>query len=63
MVVLDSEDIDRLRSMAPREAYEDLKTSVYRAGAISSEDFQAVFDQLVEAGVLTWDQIEEFERH
>jgi len=37
VVVLDSESIDRLRSMTPREA--------------------------VEAGVLTWDQIEEYERY
>jgi hypothetical protein len=48
--------------MTPREAYLDLKTAVYRGGAVSSEDFQTAFEQLVDAGILSWDQIEAFER-
>lgn len=62
MALLDFESVERLRRMTPREAYLDLKSTVYRGGAVSSEDFQTAFEQLVDAGVLTWDQIEAFER-
>ncbi len=62
MALLDSESIERLREMSPHKAYMDLKSTVYRGGAVSSEDFQSAFEQLVDAGILTWDQIDEFER-
>ncbi len=63
MAFLDIESIDRLRLLAPREAYEEVRQAIYRSGTVSSDDFLEAFDQLVEVGVLTWDQIEEFERH
>lgn len=62
MALLDAESIERLRGMSPREAFMDLKTAIYRGGAVSSEDFQSAFEQLVSAGILTWDEIESFER-
>ena len=62
MATLDPESVERLRGMSPRDAYLEVKTSIYRSGVSASEDFQAAFEQLVVAGVLSWDQIEEFER-
>lgn len=62
MARLDAESVERLRAKNPKDAFRQVKDSVYRAGAISSEDFLNAFEQLVEEGILTWDQIEEFER-
>ena len=62
MTVLDVDSVERLREMTPREAYNDVKQTVFRAGGVTSDDFQSAFDQLIEAGILTWEQIEEFER-
>lgn len=62
MARLDSESVERLRRMTPREAYMDLKNTLYRAGAVSSDDFQDAFQQMIDAGILTWEQIEELER-
>jgi hypothetical protein len=59
---LDPESVERLRIMSPRDAYWEVKSSIYRSGVSASEDFQAAFEQLVAAGVLSWDQIEDFER-
>jgi hypothetical protein len=59
---MDPKTIELLRSMTPRQAYETVRDSVLRSpwGA-SSEDMQAAMTQAVDAGVLTWDQIEAFE--
>ncbi|HXI02274.1 MAG TPA: hypothetical protein VNI57_03775 [Candidatus Saccharimonadales bacterium] len=62
MAVLDAESVERLRTKSPKDAYRQVKDSIYKAGAISSEDFLDAFEQLVDAGILSWDQIEEFER-
>jgi hypothetical protein len=58
--ILDPDTLDRLRSLPPREAYTEAKDAVYRSGAVSSDDFLDVYEQLVDDGILTWDQIEEF---
>ena len=60
--ILDPDTVERLRRLGPRKAYEEAKDAVYRSGAVSSDDFLDVYEQLVEQGVLTWDQIEEFDR-
>jgi hypothetical protein len=60
--VLDPETLDRLRTMPPRQAYETARQSVYGAGAVSSEDFLDVFEQMVDEGILSWEQVGEFER-
>lgn len=60
--ILDPDAVERFRRLAPRDAYEEAKNAVYRSGAVSSDDFLDVYEQLVEHGVLTWDQIEEFDR-
>jgi len=59
---LDSETIERLRQFSPRQAYLEVKSAIYAGGASSSEDFVEAFDQLVEAGVLSWEEIEELEK-
>jgi len=60
-VQLAPETIDRLRSMKPEKALEAAKNALYATGAAGSEDFQDVFRQLVEEGVLSWDQIQDLD--
>lgn len=60
--VVDPETLERLRTMTPRQAYQTARDAVYRSGAVSSEDFLDVYDQLVDEGILTWEQVETFER-
>jgi hypothetical protein len=62
VVLFDQKALDRFRLLTPKEAFWEVKSSIYRTGAAASEDFQDAFDELVDAGVLSWDQIEEFER-
>ena len=62
MIVFDRESIERWRGMEPGAAYEEVRRAVYRSGATSSEDFLAVFEDLVERGLFTWEGIEAFER-
>jgi hypothetical protein len=38
-----------------------VKSSVYRTGGATSEDFLDAYEELVEAGILSWEQIEEYE--
>jgi hypothetical protein len=59
---LDQETIERYRSLSARDAFEQAKSTAYRAGAVGSDDFLDLFEQLVDEGILTWDQVEEFNR-
>ncbi|MBI3450790.1 MAG: hypothetical protein HY049_17985 [Acidobacteria bacterium] len=61
MALLDSETLERLKSLAPGEALWEVKSAIYRCGTASSEDFEEAFEQMVEAGVLTWDEIDRLE--
>ncbi len=61
-VVLDRETVEKFRRLSPREAFEEAKNAVYRSGANSSDDFLEMYEALVEQGVLSWDQIEAFDR-
>lgn len=61
MAIFDPETVDRLRQGDPRQAFLEVKEAVYRAGSASSEDFLEAYTQLVDAGILSWEQIEEFE--
>lgn len=59
---MDPETIELLRTLAPRKAYDTVRESVLRnPWGASSDDMQDALRQVVEAGVLTWDQIEAFE--
>lgn len=60
--VFDKETVEQYRSLSARDAFEQAKNAVYRAGAVSSDDFLDLFGQLVDEGILTWNQVEEFNR-
>ncbi|MBZ5638092.1 MAG: hypothetical protein LAO51_04955 [Acidobacteriia bacterium] len=59
--VIDPETLDRLRTMTPQQAFEAAKQAVYGSGAVSSEDFLDVYEQMVDEGILTWEQVDAFE--
>lgn len=61
MVTLHPETMERLRAMEPRAAYDTAREALLRLGSAGSEDFLDLWQQLVDEGVLTWDQVEEFE--
>ena len=61
MPMFDSETVERLRTRSPKEAYQEVKIAIYRTGESSSEAFLDAFEELVEAGILSWDQIEHYE--
>ena len=58
--ILDRETLERLRSLPPKEAFRSATDAVYRAGAVGSDDFLDVYEQMVDAGILSWEEIEEF---
>jgi hypothetical protein len=58
----DRETIERFRALAPRDAFQAVRDAVYGAGGASSDDFLDAYEQLVEQGILDWEQIAEFER-
>jgi hypothetical protein len=62
LAIFDAETVEKLRRGDPRSAYQAAKSSIYQLGGAGSEDFLEAFEQLVDAGVLTWEQIEEYER-
>ena len=59
--VFDPETLEAFRTLSPRQAYDRVKNIVYRSGARTSEDFREAYEELVEHGILTWEQLEEFE--
>lgn len=61
-VHFDDETIAKFRRMSPREAFELAKDATYRHGAVTSSDFEEVFEALVREGVLTWSEIEKYQR-
>jgi hypothetical protein len=59
---IDRQTIERFRALSPRQVMERAKDAVYRSGAVSSDDFMDLYQQLVDEGLLSWEQIEEFDR-
>jgi hypothetical protein len=60
---MDDDTLEHLRTLDPRKAYETVKHSVLRnPWGASSEDLKAAVDQMVAAGILTWDEVESFEQ-
>ena len=55
----DAEEIEALRRLSPRDAFERVKDLLYRRGDAGSHDFLDAFEELVEAGVFTPEQLEE----
>jgi len=58
--ILDRETLERLRALPPRDAFRDITDAVYSAGAVSSDDFLDVYEQMVDAGILSWEEIDRF---
>jgi hypothetical protein len=58
--VIHPDEIEVLRSLPPREAFERVKDALYRRGSVSSDEFTDAYEQLVELGILTPEQLEEF---
>lgn len=58
--VLHPDEIEALRTLPPREAFERVKDALYRGGAVRSDEFLEAYEQLVELGILTPEQLEEF---
>ncbi len=59
--LFDEKTIERFRRLGPQRAFEEAKNAVYRLGGSTSDDFLEVFQELVDRGILSWDQVEEFE--
>ena len=59
---MDEKSLQSLRRLDQREAYESIRRAVLmNPWGSSSEDMQSALEQVVEAGILTWDEIERFE--
>jgi hypothetical protein len=59
----DEETLERFRAMSPKEAFRAARTAVFGARESGSEDFIDVYEQLVEEGILSWDEVEQFDEH
>jgi hypothetical protein len=59
-VELHPDEIERLRSLPPRQAFERVKDALYRSGHVRSDEFVDAYEQLVELGILTPEQLEEY---
>ncbi len=59
---MDEKSLQSLRRLDRREAYESIRRAVLmNPWGSSSEDMQSALEQVVEAGILTWEEIERFE--
>ena len=61
-VRFDAKTLERFRTMTPHEIYREVTEAVHRVeGPKGSEDFVDALDSLVDEGILSWDQIQNFE--
>lgn len=60
-VRFDEETLERFRTMSPHEAFRAARTAVFGTREAGSEDFLDIYEQLVEEGILSWDQVEQFD--
>ena len=61
-IKFDPETLERFRTLTPGEIYTEVTEAVHRApGSAGSEDFLDALEILVDEGILSWDQIENFE--
>ena len=59
---IDDKSLEDLRNLGPRKAYEAVRRAVLQnPWGASSEDLEAALEQVVAAGILTWDDVERFE--
>jgi hypothetical protein len=57
----DVKTLEELRALGPRKAYDAVRWTSLQDPEEASEALQAALEQLVYEGILTWDQVEEFE--
>ena len=58
---LDEETIERLRSLGPERAVDAARNVVLATQEAGSEDFLDLYEQLVEEGILSWHQVEQYD--
>jgi hypothetical protein len=58
----DDETLERFRHLRPEEALRRARSVVYGMEDAGSETFLELCEQLVEEGILTWDQVDSLER-
>ena len=61
MVSFDPETLERWQRLGPKVAYSEARDSLFQQGASTSEEFLDVWEDLVDKGLLTWEEIEAFE--
>ena len=61
-IQLDPETIERFRKMSAREALSQARDTAFRAGASTSEDFVDLYEQLVGEGILSWAEVDQYDR-
>jgi len=61
-IKFDFETLERFRRLTPGQIYTEVTEAVHRvSGGAGSEDFLDALETLVGEGILSWDQIENFE--
>jgi hypothetical protein len=58
--ILDPEQVEILRGLPAREAFERVKEALYRSGGATSDEFLDAFEEMVALGILTQEQLEEY---
>jgi hypothetical protein len=59
---MDEKSLEQLRRLEPRQVYESVRQAVLQnPWGASSEDLHAALEQVVSAGILTWEDVEHFE--
>jgi len=59
---LDETSLEELRRLEPRKAYEAVRRAVLQnPWGASSEDLRTALEQVVAAGIMTWQDVESFE--
>ena len=61
-VKFDSKTLERFRTMSPQEICREVTETVHlMEGPKGSEDFVDALDSLVDEGLLSWDEIQNFD--
>jgi hypothetical protein len=61
-IKFDPETLDRFRRLTPNEVCAEVTAAVHSTpGGAGSEDFLDALESLVDEGILSWDEIENFD--
>jgi hypothetical protein len=59
---IDEKSLEELKALGPRRAYDTVRRAVLQnPWGASSDDLMTALEQVVEAGILSWDDVERFE--